>query len=179
MSSRSFCLKPFESAGELPHFTITGNIGRQANKLFINYTLSGILDDILVPQPSDMPCRRNALWEETCFEFFLGLKNSERYWEFNLSPAGHWNVYSFSSCREGMHEEASVVSLPFLVSIQPEAFVLSLEFNLDKLVSEGQDLEVGISAVVKTEKGKISYWALDHPGPQADFHRRDSFIVDL
>ena len=41
------------------------------------------------------PRRRDRLWEETCLELFLGEEGSERYWEFNLSPAGHWNVYRF------------------------------------------------------------------------------------
>ena len=65
--------------------------------------------------PADMPARRDRLWEETCFEFFLAVKNSPRYWEFNLSPAGHWNVYRFADYRQGMQEEPAFASLPFSV----------------------------------------------------------------
>ena len=38
---------------------------------------------------------------------------------------------------------------------------------------------VGIAAVIKLAGGGLTYWALTHPGPQADFHRRDSFLVEL
>ena len=37
----------------------------------------------------------------------------------------------------------------------------------------------GIAAVIKLAGGELTYWALTHPGPAADFHRRDSFVVEL
>ena len=63
-------------------------------------------------------------------------------------------------------------------SIQtPWSFLVEVE--LDKLVPSDQDLKIGISAVIKTINNGVTFWALTHPGPQADFHLRDSFIVDL
>jgi len=38
---------------------------------------------------------------------------------------------------------------------------------------------VGIAAVIKLTGNGLTYWALAHPGPAADFHRRDSFLVEL
>lgn len=38
---------------------------------------------------------------------------------------------------------------------------------------------LAISIVIKPQNGEITYWALTHPGPQADFHRRDSFLIEL
>src|SRR4030042_7193941 len=52
-------------------------------------------------------------------------EGSERYWEFNLSPAGHWNVYRFASYRKEMREEPAFASLPFRVRTEPEALRLS------------------------------------------------------
>ncbi len=179
MKNRSFSLKPFPSAGLLPYLKITGNIERRSKTLTISYAFLGPLREVLIPAPADMPARKTALWEETCFEFFLGVKNSEQYWEFNLSPARHWNVYSFKSYRQGMQEEAAFASLPFSIERQPDALRLSLEIDLGKIILTDQKLKVGISAVIKPLNGELTYWALTHQGSEADFHLRDSFILEL
>lgn len=179
MNEQSFSLKPFPLAGLLPDLKITGNINRRFNTLFISYALLGHLTELVIPAPVDMCVRKNALWEETCFEFFLALKNSDQYWEFNLSPAGHWNVYRFKSYRQGMQEERAFTSLPFSIQRQPNALQLSLKLVLDEIITADQALKVGISIVIKTINGRITYWALTHPGLQPDFHRSDSFIIEL
>jgi len=179
MKSRGFSLKPFQSDGLPPHLEITGDIRRSSNKLSIRYALSGPLAEVMLPALADIRLRKNRLWEETCFEFFLAPVNSEHYWEFNLSTSGHWNVYRFTSCREGMHEETAFTALPFSVLLNLSSLQLSLEVKLDKIVPADQALKVGISAVIKTINGSMTFWALTHPGPQADFHRRDAFIIDL
>jgi hypothetical protein len=38
---------------------------------------------------------------------------------------------------------------------------------------------MAVSAVIKTRRGEVTLWALTHPGPEADFHHRDSFIIKL
>jgi hypothetical protein len=179
MNSHSFSLKPFQSSGTLPFLEISGNIGRHSNTLTISYTLHGLLSEVIIPAPADVPARKNALWEETCFEFFLGTKNSDRYWEFNLSPAEHWNVYCFKSYRQGMQEELAFESLPVSVQRKPDVLQLSLNLDLGKINLIDKTLEVAISAVINHVNGKITYWALAHPGPQADFHLKDSFIIEL
>lgn len=78
-----------------------------------------------------------------------------------------------------MQEEQAFTSLPFSAERQPDALRLSLELDLGKIILTDQTLKVAISAVIKPVNGKITYWALIHPGPQADFHRRDSFILEL
>jgi hypothetical protein len=171
-------LKPFLPTCPLSHLKITGNIGRRSGTLSIIYAL-GPLDEVLITAPAGPPVRRKALWEETCFELFLGVKNSDYYWEFNLSPAEHWNVYRFKAYRHGMQEENAFKSLPLSVRIEPEVLKLSLDLDLDKIVPADSSLKVGISAVIKSANGELTYWALTHPGPQPDFHRRDSFIVEL
>ncbi|MHC5731039.1 MAG: DOMON-like domain-containing protein, partial [Nostoc sp.] len=112
-------------------------------------------------------------------EFFIGSKDSLRYWEFNLSPAGHWNVYRFDGYREGMQEETAFTILPFSVQNQADGLALALDVDLGKIVSENQAIEVGITTVIKDKDGEVTYWALTHRGAEADFHLRDSFIVEL
>ena len=178
MNSRGFSLKPFPQAGSLTALDITGSVERYSNTLSISYLFFARMDGILLPEPADKRTRKNGLWEETCFEFFLGVKGSDRYWEFNLSPSGHWNVYRFESYRQGMLEEPAFESLPFSVQVRSDSLLVSLALELDKIIQPELVLQVGISAVIKTTDGRTTYWALTHPGPQADFHLRDGFIIE-
>lgn len=179
MNIQDFSLQPFPQPDALPFLKITGTIARRSNRLAIGYVLCGHPAELVVPTRADIPVRKNALWEETCFEFFIALKNSPQYWEFNLSPAGHWNVYRFADYRQGMQEETAFGSLPFSVRSQSDSLMLSLELDLDGIVKADQPLEVAVSSIVKKREGKLTYWALTHHGPQPDFHRRESFIVQL
>jgi len=179
MNPRSFSLFPFPGEGNGPAWKITGTIGRRVNTLSLGYTLLGNLSQISIPAPGEPPRRRNRLWEDTCLELFLGEEGSERYWEFNLSPAGHWNVYRFASCRKEMREEPAFSSLPFRLRTEPEALRLSLDVGLGKIIPAGRTIEIAVGAVVRTVTGKTSHWALVHPGPQPDFHRRDGFALSI
>jgi hypothetical protein len=179
MSFRGFVLQPFPEAGPAPSLKIAGEIFRVSNRLAIRYELSDYLGESLIPVLSNIPIRKKNLWNETCFEFFLAVKNSPRYREFNLSPAGHWNIYSFEAYRQGMQEDAAALALPYSAQFSPNALSLSLEIDLDRIIHIDQVLEVGISAVIKHSDGMMSYWSLSHPGPQADFHHRDGFLIEL
>ena len=139
----------------------------------------GPLSQVVIPAAAEPPARRHGLWQETCFEFFLGVQDSPGYWEFNLSPAGDWNVYRFSGYRQGMAEEQAFSRLPFSAQIGEDSLRLALEVDLAGMVPAGPALEVGLATVVKLRDGAITYWALSHPGPRPDFHRRDGFIVVL
>ena len=179
MNGQGFALQPFPTAGHLSRVTIAGNIARRSNTLHLRYVLLGRLADLVIPAPADVPARRDALWEETCFEFFLALKDSPRYWEFNVSPAGDWNVYRFAAYRQGMEEEPAFTLLPFRVQRGSDSLSLALELHLDAIVRADQGLEAAVSAVIKQRDGAVTYWALIHRGPQADFHRRDTFIMTV
>ncbi|MFI5296350.1 MAG: DOMON-like domain-containing protein [Thermodesulfovibrionales bacterium] len=179
MKVRSYSLKQFPSECLESKIRITGKIVRHSNTLSLSYELTGPLADIIIPARVDIPSRKYGLWEETCFEFFVCAEGSDNYREFNLSPAGHWNVYRFTSYRLGMQEEPAFLSLPFSVRVNAGSLCLSLELDLEKIFTAGQALKVAVGAVIKNIDGKITYWALAHPGPQPDFHRRESFIVEV
>jgi hypothetical protein len=179
MKPRRCALQPFPPAGPVPAMEITGAIARRDHILALHYVLRGPLPELVIPPPAPTPSRRHRLWEETCFEFFLAPPNLPRYWEFNLSPAGHWNVYRFAGYRRGLQEETAFTSLPFSVQNRPDSVGLSLELEVGKIIPAGAALEVAIAAVVKLAGGETTYWALTHPGPRPDFHRRDSFIIGL
>lgn len=177
MDSHNFSLRPFSPVG-FP-ITIKGSISRLSNRFTISYSLTGALSDIVIPAPADLPERRSNIWQETCFEFFLSLKDNDQYWEFNLSPSGHWNVYRFKAYREGRQEEEAFRSLPFNVISNTDTFMLELELDLDKIIPADETLKAGISAVMKQTDDNTTHWALTHPCQKADFHKRESFIIEL
>lgn len=179
MKGRSYSLQQFPSDSLEPKIRITGDIVRHSHTLLISYALIGPLEDIIIPAPAHVPSRKNGLWEETCFEFFIGAEGSDNYWEFNLSPAGHWNVYRFTSYRLGMQEEPAFTSLPFSVRVHPGTLCLSLELVLERIFPVAQALKIAVSAVINTVNDGLTYWALAHPGLRPDFHRRESFIFEL
>jgi len=179
MNGQDFSLQPFSPISPALNFQVTGHIARRPHQLAVRFALQGKLAELVIPAPADLPVRQHGIWEETCFEFFLGVKDSPRYWEFNLSPAGPWNVYRFDGYRQGMVEEAALTSLPLRLRRRPDLLRLALELDVGRIVSADQPLEVGIAAIIKLAGGGLTYWALTHPGPQADFHRRDSFLVEL
>jgi hypothetical protein len=178
MKPRNFSLLPFPGTRPVP-FKISGTFFRRGNTFGLDYYLLGQLTDIDIPPSADRPSRRIGLWEHTCFEFFLGPKDSNRYWEFNLSPSGDWNVFRFENYRQGLFEENAFSSLPFKVLVQPDSLCLVLEFDLDIIVPAAQNLKMAVSTVIETKQGGITLWALTHPAPEADFHHKNSFIINL
>lgn len=163
----------------MPDLAITGTIGRSGSGFSIRYAVAGDLSTLAVPPAAESPERKDRLWEETCLELFLGAKGSAGYWEFNLSPAGHWNVYRFTSYRAGGQDEAAFSSLPFRVRTGPSAFHLFLELDLGGILPGGETVEAAVCAVARTISGAASHWALFHPGHGPDFHRRDGFLLDI
>ncbi len=180
MKKQAFSLKPF--ADNISGIAIKGQVARHKTTLIAHYELSGNLLKIDIPERKQKPSRVKGLWQNTCFELFVAARDCHPYWEFNLSPSGDWNVFRFEHydeerCAADLKEELLVASLPFRTQKGPGSFSLDLEFNSGKLVREDRLLEIGVSAVIKS--GERSYWALTHCGSRPDFHRRDSFILNL
>ena len=127
MNGQNFALQPFTSFAS---FVLNGTISRHQTCLNITYNLTGPLEDLIIAPQAAKPARLWVLWERTCFEFFLARQNTASYWEVNLSPAGHWNVFRLSDYRQGIQEEPAFQALPFSVQQKPERLMLSLNVDL-------------------------------------------------
>ena len=174
-----FTLIPCELPKSNSTINISGNIIRTDNKLSLAYFLQGNLSTIIIPEPSNLPTRKNELWQTTCFEFFIGIANSTEYWEFNLSPTGDWNVYRFSDYRCQMQEETAFATLPFTLNKQKNSLAINLEIDVNLIINSNTNLEIAITTVIESSKGEISYWALHHPETIANFHNRNGFILHV
>jgi hypothetical protein len=179
MSPRSFTLQPFPGEASRFSLAIAGAIARRAHLLALRYELRGDLAEVAFPEPARRPARRGGLWQETCFEFFLAPENFPQYWEFNLSAAGHWNVYGFAAYRRGLRQEPAIAALPFTVAKEPASLLLTLEVDVSGLIPPDQPINAAIAAVIQAQDGALTYWALAHPGARPDFHRRDAFTITL
>lgn len=173
----NFSLIPFFPL-DSPQMTISGMANRQRNELSFSYSVAGNLEQIYFPSPISGPTRKDDLWKTTCFELFIAVKDSPRYWEFNLSPSGEWNAYVMDAYRQvNMREETRIQQIQFAIRRDAECFSLEGELDLKDCIPEEFPIEVGITSVIRTRDGRESFWALSHPHKVADFHLRASFIL--
>jgi hypothetical protein len=179
LTRQSFSLIPF-SAQDVPTITINGQIARQSSTFYIRYVLAGDLGAISLPSLNANPARKDELWRRTCFELFLAIKNTSQYWEFNMSPSGNWNVYVMDAYRQvGMRQETRIQRIPFDVRKEADGLSLEMAINLGPIIASKKPIEVGIASVMQTKNGKETYWAMLHPRPEADFHARESFVLEF
>jgi hypothetical protein len=179
-----FALVPFGGEPE-PGLRLDGCIGRDGERLWVTYSLAGPLQSLAIPSLSVEPRRRDELWQATCLELFLALPGQEGYWEFNLSPSGDWNVYRLDGYRQGLRPDPAWSALPLTrhdpaPSAGPAARLeLRLRSSLPPELAAAAELEAAVTAVLQLQNGSCSTWALRHPGEEADFHRRDGFVLRL
>jgi len=120
------------------------------------------------------------LWTATCFEFFLGIADHAQYWEFNMSCSGDWNVYSMDAYRRiGFREETAIQRLQLEVQDKTDCLLVDAIVDLNPVIQKEDLIQAGISSVIQTRDRIETYWALAHPSPQADFHLRESFTLQL
>jgi hypothetical protein len=171
-------------------------------KLALRYVLLGAAQDVRMGPPSGSS---DPLWMHTCFEAFLRVAGEEEYLEFNLAPTGDWTGWRFRRYREGMEAapglEVSILGsdqrrrpmdkeqrarlkeagFDTLERFEPSFYSLKAAVTLDPAMSLSLDRpwQLGLSAVIEENNGRISYWALAHPPGKADFHHPDCFRIEL
>jgi hypothetical protein len=143
----------------------------------LRYRLTGAIDRIRLPDPAE-PVRTDGLWRHTCLELFVGAPDGTGYVEYNFAPSGAWAAYAFDGCREGMrpHETMppAIVATPSVTTL-----VVAVSGALPFQLSTDRRLALGITAVIESRDGSLSYWALAHPADRPDFHHRDGHVLRL
>jgi hypothetical protein len=177
MSGQPFTLMPFAWSG--PPLALGGTVARSGSRLLLEYMLQGPLEQLCLAPPAATPERRDGLWQTTCLEAFLALPASSAYWEINLSPAGHWNIYRLEAYRQGLTPDPAMTALPFAVTREDDGLRLVVKLELPPALAADQPLALGLAAVIEPQQGALGYWALAHPGPEPDFHHRDGFLLRL
>jgi len=175
-------LPPFPTDSDsFPAIEVRAEATCVANGLALSFSLTGDLTTLLLPEPeiSDATGERcDQLWQSTCWECFLAEENSPGYFEINLSPTHHWNVYHFTGYRQGM--SAPPLPPPLIQSWRKngwyrfDALVTGLPITGDKA-----SWRLNLAAVLAGQNGAKAYFALAHPGEKPDFHHRDGFIFSL
>ena len=150
-----------------------------ANRLSLCFLLRGDTDALKIPAACPT-ARADRLWEHTCFEAFIREKISTGYYELNFSPSGEWAEYAFRGYREGKAFEQEGWSPEIVVHCTAESLELRASIDLHPLrLGAAGILRIGLSAVIESNDGALSYWALCHPALKPDFHHPDSFALEL
>jgi len=148
----------------------------QNGEIRIIYRVAGALETLEIAAPAAAD-RVDGLWKSTCFELFVCYSKDSSYLEYNFAPSGQWAAYQFARYRDAMSElETSAPS----IEVKQNGNIHTLSASLQLPVAwRARKLSAGISAVVATKNGDISYWAVAHPPGKPDFHHRDCFAVQL
>jgi hypothetical protein len=183
MSERTHPFAPLHCHPDTPCTAVEGirsSISWEHGNLKIVYALNGIVEQLRIP--AERAARRtDKLWQHTCFELFIGVKNDAEYYEFNFSPSGEWAAYEFRDYRDGGPIHADGVDPKITVQRSAAALELSAKLRLNRLtgLQSGVYLWLGLAAVIEDLNGSLSYWALKHPPGKPDFHHSDNFSLEL
>lgn len=178
-AARPFRLQPFPGEPAPAGLAIGGSASRDGQQLNLCYSLRGPLQPLRLPEPGATPRRLDDLWQSTCLEAFLALPGDPGYWELNVCPSGDWNLYRLDAYRQGLRPEPTSAAPLLQRRVLAAGLELSVSLPLPPPLAAAPELELGITAVIATCDGELSYWALRHPGEQADFHRREGFALRL
>lgn len=145
----------------------------------LRYELTGDLTQLRIPAPQPLG-EADGLWEHTCFEAFIAVAGEAGYHEFNFSPSGQWAAYAFNGYRVLSTWKTSQPPLISCVNTHEhlllEAVIAAADLPQNMA---GKPFQLGLTAVLETNDGNLSYWALHHPVARPDFHHRAGFILSL
>ncbi len=160
--------------------SIAVHVERQAAVLTVSFRLDADLDRLRIRAPA-APRRGDRLWEHTCFEVFIAADDAPPYHELNFAPSGEWAAYAFGGYRRRAGGVDESLAPEIASSIEDSVLQLAANLALDRLsaVLAQAPLRVGLSAVVESAGGGLSYWALHHPAGAPDFHHPEAFVLRL
>ncbi|MFT6070341.1 MAG: hypothetical protein ACJAT2_003226 [Bacteriovoracaceae bacterium] len=169
-------LKAFSPPKE--NLTLKSRAWVELGVLKVAFNLTGDLGSVLAPMPVDLPARVIGLWESTCFEMFIKNSEKEEYFEFNCSSANNWNIFYFPKKRAALKEFTPISNLASSTVLKDDQLSVSFWIDLKKLPIgfwiDGQ-MKLGLTSVLESKSGGLSYWALEHLDTKPNFHKPESF----
>ena len=170
-------------------YRITVDAALSATDLKVHFKLEAAhpkeLAKIIFSPTSEAPTRKAELWKGTCFECFIPSQRSEAYLEFNGSPNGNWNWYSFKKYRDNQLEfklnddakpkQSVIIKSESQVESEWTLPLIGIQQGFQSIGENHHEFNfIGITAVMSTTVATL-YWALKHDGVKPDFHLRSSF----
>lgn len=153
--------------------SIRGSIRRpDPHQIVLMYELHDPDEKLVIPAGTGM--RRDDLWRETCFEFFLGRASGDDYREFNFSPGGDWAAYEFDRYRQGQRHH--LMPADPVIRCTRDGDTLTVEATLT-LADMPENGSCQMAAVIDEENRAQVHWAALHAPGKPDFHDRLSFAV--
>lgn len=148
--------------------------------LAVAFTIEGDIARLRVPVPVT-PHFADGLWQRTCCEIFVARRGAAGYHEFNLSPSGAWAAYAFRGYRERSGLETAGLDPGIVLARSANVLELEATLRLERVSPQHahEPLVLGLSAVIESADGALSYWALAHPPGRPDFHHTAAFALDL
>ena len=168
-------LIPFST--EPMRYSVKAKVERAQNKLSLTFELIDPQHE-LIWQPQSGMTRQDYLWENTCFEAFIGSPDHRNYFELNLSPTRAWNLYRFTDYRTPNIMPPLPVHEPALIKFDVTHNTISAEIDLVALELADMEIKLGLTAVIKTADS-LHYFAIQHPVLHADFHDSQGWTIRL
>ena len=160
--------------------SLVGAIEQQGpSTLNVGFWLRDPNQYVLWPELVAAHPRQDFLWEQTCFEIFIGVKEEDFYSEINLSPSQAWQAYQFEEYRYPEEMPPQAAYDIDLNQLKHTHYGLNVSLDLTDFMALNKlkwtDLFLGLSAVLKTPQGD-QYYAMQHSSPQADFHNKRDWL---
>ncbi len=143
----------------------------------ISFRIEGATSRLRLPLPGSAR-RSDGLWQHTCFEAFLQADANDSYYEFNFAPSGEWAAYRFGGRRiDPTSPEMPAPPIVFKRSMAGCELIADVPIYALPELAAAPVVRAGLSAVVESEDGSFSWWALAHAGDKPDFHDPSTFVL--
>lgn len=173
----SYPLVAFERVDELAVISAIEDVKK--TQLHVAFWVNDPNQAVLYPSTIAEPIRQDELWQHTCFELFIGLKQRDEYREINLAPSGAWQAYAFEEYRYPDSMLPVWANDIVLVDLQRTRYGINATLDLNTWLEPYNmtfhDIYVGTTAVIETAE-KTHYFAMQHSGKHADFHNKRDWL---
>ncbi|MBF7686127.1 hypothetical protein I2F17_09880 [Acinetobacter sp. B10A] len=175
----SYELIPFERCDDI---NIIVAIEQQSSLLNVGFWVKDPYQFIQWPAVQPQCGTADFLWQQTCFELFIGIKDCDDYVEINLSPSQLWQCYDFEEYRYPESIPPQHSQGIELLELKRTHYGISSTIDIANFIAKHNvkmnDIFMGICAVIQTAQGE-KFYSLQHSSPQADFHNKRDWLHTL